>query len=359
VNVIPATVTAEPPQATPGTAVTFHASASDGAEHVWQWDFDGDGVFDDESAAPSHTYEKTGRIAVLARTKVGEGWVYGFTTYTVARDPKVLLSTRKVTRPTRLAVFTKDNVGYANSKRPDLVAAVDGRSVRVFDGALKPKFVISGLTAAKDVAFDEDGRIYVLDSGADRINRYLPGGKLDETFGERGHLAPPTAGDFTRGVELDVSSSASTAGVRLPTNHLVGRRDDGDTFTMQDAGVYDVDDDSRCPSFKGAAYTRSAIAGGKACVGGDVLSTPDAGFVDAAWGRDPVIGDFWLLDDAGAVHLYRFSGSSYVGSWKLEYPVTAIAIGTDDRLYTAGKGRLEVRDLPRTRPTGGAYPEDP
>jgi len=358
VKTIPATVVADPPQATPGTSVKFRASTGDDAEHTWQWDFDGDGVFDDESTAPSHTFDNPGRFAVMARTKVGDAWVYGFTAYTVGKDPKVLLSTTEVTRPTRLALFTKGDVGFSESKQPDVVAAVDGDAVRVFDGALKPKFVISGLSAPKDVDFDDDGRIYVLESGADRISRYLPDGTLDASFAQGGHLAPPKAGDFANGLELDMTQSIGVVGVVLPSFHSVGWRDDTDTFTVQDAGTFDSDNDVDCPSFKGATFTRYNVANGKICWGRQVISIPGASVVDGAAGRDPVIGDFWLLDDAGAVHLYRFSGSVSVGKWTLEYPITAIAIGTDDRLYVAGQGRLEVRDLPRTRPTANAYPED-
>lgn len=91
------------------------------------------------------------------------------------------------------------------------------------------------------------------------------------------------------------------------------------------------------------------VEGGKVCLIGGTQTTVSRGgvlFVDYAEGP-PIVRDFWALDATGKLHLFRTA--DFEATYALEYPITAIATGGDGRVYTAGQGVLEQRDLPLLR----------
>jgi len=74
---------------------------------------------------------------------------------------------------------------YADTR---FVFAVDGDDVRTFDAHLKPLFTLTGFSKPKGVTTDWSGRIYVADSGNNRLVRFLGDGQLDTSFGEQGYF---------------------------------------------------------------------------------------------------------------------------------------------------------------------------
>ncbi|MFT3836004.1 MAG: hypothetical protein QM723_03275 [Myxococcaceae bacterium] len=73
--------------------------------------------------------------------------------------------------------------------RAHWVLVIDGDQVRVFDGTLKPAFVLKGFKGPQDVAGDATGRIWVADTGHDRVMRFTSDGKPDPAFGKGGAVS--------------------------------------------------------------------------------------------------------------------------------------------------------------------------
>jgi hypothetical protein len=69
-----------------------------------------------------------------------------------------------------------------------LVAVADGDEVKVFDGHLNLVRTLAGFAAPQGVAATFDGRIYVADTGNNRVLRYTAGGELDSSFNGTGAL---------------------------------------------------------------------------------------------------------------------------------------------------------------------------
>lgn len=217
VTSVPVTVVADPQQGKPGVAVRLRASIGTAAARTWQWDFDGDGTFDEESAEANHAWSNPGRYLVVARTQLDGAWVYGTTRFAVTADAAVLHSTHEVQSPSALRVFPINL-----RERPQFVAAIDGQTVKVFDADLKLLRTLQGLTNPIDVFIDDEGRATILDPGANAIARFDVSGALDPTFGANGRL---TASELAQAIGfLDVSFLlVRLAGTRWAPAWMEGR----------------------------------------------------------------------------------------------------------------------------------------
>ncbi|MDP1825132.1 MAG: PKD domain-containing protein [Archangium sp.] len=346
VTSVPATVVAEPQQGKPGVPVRLRASIGTATERKWQWDFDGDGTFDEESAEASHAWPNPGRYQVVARTQVEGAWVYGTTRFAVTADAAVLHSTREVQNPTLLRVFPFDP-----PERPRFVAAIDGQAVKIFDADLKLLRTLQGLTRPVDVHIDGEGRATVLDPGANALVRFDVSGALDASFGASGKLTVPA---WSEAIGFRVWESGLDVKLADGSEHFVSRDPDGgmrlgDPEPYRGADSYEAR--ARCgfqPPFRSPGRD---VEGGKICrtfsIAPITVSRSGVTFVDYAEGPQLIVGDFWALDSTGKLHLFRIG--SFEATYALEYPVTALASGGDGRLYTAGVGVLEQRALPQLR----------
>jgi len=349
VDSIPAAVVAEPAQGKPGAAVRLRASTGTSAQRTWQWDFDGDGTFDEESAEANHTWDKPGRYFVVARTQVDGDWVYGSTRFTVAADVGVLHSTHEVQNPSLLEVFGNEDTGNSARMRPNFVVAIDGTVVKVFDRDLNLLRTLSGFTKPIDVAMNDGGHVYVLDVGAGAILAFDATGAVDLSFGVNGRLVAPRPGEFADayafgGVRHDSLRVYKSSGVEWSFPFP----------TVADAGVVDGEEWKGTAQhqygcgFKPPFTSRHAVEGGKVCRFNSPIQRRGVTFVDMAEGPEPITGDFWALDSSGKLYLYRL-GSDLEATYTLEYPVSALASGRDGQVYTAGPGVIEQRALPFLR----------
>jgi hypothetical protein len=187
----PATLVVEPPGGAPPLTVKLSAHAATRAAD-WQWDFEGDARFDEQAATTTHTYAE-GTHVVVARTRVDGRMVYALSPVMV-NAPGTSGATG-VVGPEPLKVVV---VPVASSDLPPdetsgtryvLVAEPD--RVRVLDGQLHELASLTGLQNPNGMAADAQGRIYVSDTGHDRIVRYTPQWALDSTFGDGGTFTGP------------------------------------------------------------------------------------------------------------------------------------------------------------------------
>jgi hypothetical protein len=349
VNTIPATVVATPEQGKPGLAVRLRASTGTAAQRTWQWDFDGDGTFDEESAEANHTWDKPGRYFVIARTQVDGAWVYGSTRVTVAADVAVLHSTHEVQNPTDLSVFGNEDTGNAARMRPNFVVAIDGTQVKIFDRDLKLLRTLSGFTKPVDTWMNPSGGIVVLDIGADALVGFDANGAVDTSFGVNGKLSAPRPGGFSDafvfgGLNAEVLYVFRSSGGdwRFPVPFQL----DGGAIVAEE-WPYQPNPGEGC-GFKPPFTSPHGVEGGKICRFNTVTERRGVTFVDMAEGPEPIVGDFWALDSTGRLHLYRLGGD-LEATYALEYPVTSLASGRDGQVYTAGQGIIEQRALPFLR----------
>lgn len=348
VNSIPATVVADPEQGKPGVGVRLRASTGTAAQRTWQWDFDGDGTFDEESLEANHTWAEPGRYLVVARAQVDGVWVYGATRFTVASEAAVVHSTHEVSNPTWLRVFGNEDTPPADRARPTSVVAIDGSQVKIFDADLRLLHALNGLTKPAAVLLDEAGGALVLDVGAGAIFRYDAAGIPDIRFGTNGKITGATpavlaAAQSMSFMEREVLVDFPSGAWR--TLSLRGNgADAGATLSEEEPYQPPLHDCGFRPPF-GANHS---VQDGKICRTSRPVMRKGVTFVDYVNGPDSVVGDFWALDTAGKLYLYR-TGRDLEGIWALEYAVTAIDSGPDGRLYTAGPGVIEQRSLPILR----------
>jgi PKD domain len=349
VDSIPATVVAEPAQGKPGAAVRLRASTGTSAQRTWQWDFDGDGTFDEESVEANHTWDKPGRYFVVARTQVDGAWAYGSTRFTVTADVGVLHSTHEVQNPSLVAVFGNEESGNSERMRPNFVVAIDGTAVKIFDRDLNALRTLSGFTKPVDVIMNDDGGIVVLDVGVDALLGFDATGAVDSTFGVNGKLAAPRDGGFAEayafgGLRSDTlwvfETSGKTWRFPLPLE-INGGTVAGEEWPFAQNPTFGC-------GFQPPFSSRHGVEGGKICRFNTATSRRGVSFIDMADGPEPITGDFWALDSSGKLYLYRL-GSDLEATYTLEYPVTALASGRDGQVYTAGPGVIEQRALPFLR----------
>lgn len=196
---VPVTVVPRPYTGVAPLEVKFKANA---AVEVpgWQWDFDADGVFDEDGATASHVFTRTGEQPVLARTKLDGRWVYGVTSLLVSEPSPVthsttvganarLLSAVPAFPPPVLIRLPDGGIVAADDPVDDLVGTrlvllVDDEGVKAFDSSLKPLFVLKGLGDVRGVSGDAAGRVWVATST--EVRRFAPDGTPDLTFGDSG-----------------------------------------------------------------------------------------------------------------------------------------------------------------------------
>jgi len=373
---IPATLVAIPAQPEPGAPVTFRAATGESANLSWQWDVDGDGVFDQEGTSATHTYAQAGHVDVTARTLVNGSWWCASTRLDVGRLPDVVASSTAVTAPRRvfvvprfaalpLPVDAEGNLDPA-ATATRYVAVLDGDGVKVFDGALALLFTLEGLSRPSFVAGDVEGRLYVADTGNNRVARFLASGALDVLFGTQGSFRGSTELPVTAPVGLLVGPGQ--AAVYLEDGTVLtcaGRR-----VTMADTGLLldwtAVDCDSHTLTGE-SGYAELGLTGPPAFVSRPSLFFDDQGLrpaylmaqgalsamelggfgvkregvVDVALGRTTFLGDSLEVTPDGKV-VTRARGMR-TGVYTLPYAVTAVGAGPNGVVVLAGAGRLETR----------------
>ncbi len=102
-------------------------------------------------------------------------------------DATLVVPAVSVTDPVDLVVNDAGNVYVLSSSASE---------VKIYNDQLILQNTISvSATNPKGVAVDSDNKIYVADTGADRILRYTSGGTLDPTFDDDGIVGQPGTGD--------------------------------------------------------------------------------------------------------------------------------------------------------------------
>lgn len=381
--VTPATVLASPSEG--GQApltVTFEPHTSPPAAN-WQWDYDGDGRFDEESPTGKHTYEKPGSYLAQARTMIDGRWVTAVTSVQASASDEVTHQSTAVSNPRGIVVIAKqfdpvrifttaDALATEPTAYTESVLVFDGDVIKVFDAELNLVRTLEGFRAPAGAGKDFYGRLYVADTGNNRVLRFLPDGGLDPTFGDGGILAEDSDGKplvAPRSVLVDRSGLREDGGVPI------------DLHFVTEGGVVSIDCDRKPLEFsqgneKGPEkLVRTDGAFGNSSLwtlkegtlfgfdfrprssGGDVLDA-----AQGLLGHNP----WWVVLRPGGRLEERFSSTSNVRVRQLGFPATAVAVdGSADRiirsrlgddvsprvtgphvLYVAGPGRLERRILP-------------
>jgi len=350
-SLIPATLVAAPPQTEPGKPVVLRASTGTKDRVNWQWDFEGDGVFEEEGTSAKHAYPVAGNFAPLARTRVNGRWVYARGKVQVGNEPAVLLATTEVDDPHQLVAILTDR--RAATQTLKYVLAIDKTAVRVFGPDLKSIAVISGLDRPGGAWVDPQGRFLVLEAGRQRIGRYLANGTLDPAFA--------TAGYFTGTADRPLANATSLGCHQvLMGGKQVGYRPKDDAWAEVEAFEEDwklsdalkaeakvVVTAEVCPLYSGPMYLVNGQVARRNIVNAiENLASPKSA-IAVSGGLASYADDYVVVDAAGAVIFYRDGSES--STWKLGYPVHAVAINPEGQTYVAGPGHLELRDFPRVR----------
>ncbi|MBK7864609.1 MAG: PKD domain-containing protein [Archangiaceae bacterium] len=372
---VPATLVVDPPQPEPGQKARLRASSGERAALSWQWDFEGDGVFDAEASNAEHAWPSSGRYAVTARTLTASGWVSAWAEVTVGAVPPVVASTDAVARPGRLFVVPRysplplvrrdDGHFPPEAKATRYVVAIDGDAVQVLDDALKPLFRLPGLDAPSAVAGDDQGRLYVADTGHDRVVRFTATGVLDASFGTAGAFRG--AGDvvLTRPIALALSERGAElvleSGKRVDCSAPRGAMADWASVTCGSVVLAEQG------SFRSTGMTVVKRAVNRPSTGfrselayfvappllisagvGDYQRVDEAvDTVDVAVGPVGIYRDFITVDSGGRVNQFHLGRRT--ASWYLGYAATCIATGTDGRVFVGGPGRIEERTFEALR----------
>ncbi|GMU59471.1 MAG: hypothetical protein AMXMBFR34_12340 [Myxococcaceae bacterium] len=198
---VPVTVVTRPASGLAPLAVEFTPRAASDAPG-WQFDFEADGVFDEQGKSATHTYATPGEHRVLVRTKLAGRWVYGVTTVTALEEAPATHSTTIAAHARWLSVVpalphhawrrNADGRLVLEGEPTDelggtgLVLVADDEGVKAFDAALSPRFTLRGLGELRGVAGDGAGRVWV--ATADSVRRFGPDGTLDVSFADAGVL---------------------------------------------------------------------------------------------------------------------------------------------------------------------------
>lgn len=379
--VVPATIVIDPPQPEPGKEVRLRAATATSASLKWHWDFDGDGAFDVETDSATHAWPSAGRYAVTARARINDQWVSAFSFVTVGSLPEATASANGIGAVSRLFVIPKfaeaaellaHDTQWVGRTAIRFVVTIEGDAVKVYDAALAPLFTLPGLSKPSMVIGDPLGRLYVADTGHDRIVRFLPNGTLDPAFGTAGAFAGPPGLPFKAPVSLGLSPRNAELIIDAATR-VVCANDEVDAQGSPTMGDWQKVTCSSVPLMESTRFKELGvptllhpvmrpsilfadeprpelfITDSKLISNSDSYRlVEDVGpVVDAAMGRLQFRDDFAVVDKGGRVLLYREGRK--VSSWSLGFEVTAIAAGPDGRLFVAGNGRLEARAFPPLR----------
>lgn len=348
-TVVPATIVIEPAQPKPGEKATLRATTGADLSTSFQWDFDGDGTFEAEGASVTHSWEP-GRYLVVARTRVNDVWVSAVSKVTVGEAPKVLASAPLVNAPRCLSVLSErgepppGDVSERKFRAPgQRIAVCDGDEVKVFDENLTPLFVLPGLSEPHDVTWDDEHRIYVVDTGHDRIVRFTQTGELDVSFKQGGEFKGTAELPLTRPMssspELDIVLAdgrlldCSGRQSNLPSCWVDTQYDEellklGVKLTGTFRGGYALTTDSQLLATGGLGIS---------------IRKTRAKVVDVASGPTGFYVDFATVNTDGAIDVYRTA--RHVATWVLPYKATAIGADTTGQIYVGGPGIVELRDF--------------
>lgn len=380
----PATLVVDPPEG--GRApldVTFEPHAGVKVE-AWQWDYDGDGHFDEEQAVGKHRYTQPGAWLVSARTRIGGQWVMTVAPVQVLGDDDITHQSSAVTAPRSVTVVPEhvDVLALDEGAGDALLASdpmhftravlvTDGDGVKVFDSQLHlVRTLTGGLHAPAGAAQDELGRTWVADTGNNRVVRFDANGALDLSFADAGSLTEVRGEPITSPTTVLVESFTGLdggleVGFSLATGK--GRVDcKGLGACSGPAGPIAERYLSTASAFGG---TRDAwfLQGGQ-LLRGDDLSVRSRGTDALDGARGTISSNPWwaVLHPDGRLEEH-FSKVSNVRVTRLGFPATALAVdGSADYLlryqlgddassrvtgphvlYLAGPGHLERRVLPQ------------
>lgn len=190
---VPMTVIPTPAFGAPPLEVTLQAFAATTAT-TWQWDFEGDGTFDQEGTTATHSYAE-GQYLTVARTKLEGRWVYGVAPIMVSSTGAVTDSSTQVGAPRAIAVLPThalaSHAGEAEEFSAHAIAVSEANAVKLFTAHLAPLATLNGLSDPTGVTADERGRLFVADTGHDRIVCFSADGTLDSTWADGGSFTGP------------------------------------------------------------------------------------------------------------------------------------------------------------------------
>lgn len=206
ISVEPIAVTAKLSGENPPATATLSATAPGTAED-WEWDLDGDGTFEAKGREQRRAYG-AGDHAALARARAGGRWVYGLTQFLVS-VPSTVHETAVIGAPRAIAVIPHRSLplwfnppdAYALTR---YVLVAEKNQVVVFDARLKKLGVLSGLVDPTGMTADERGRVYVAETGKNRVVRFtaFPNPKLDRTWADGGSYTGPPGEALRRPVSI-------------------------------------------------------------------------------------------------------------------------------------------------------------
>lgn len=187
----PVQLTLDPPSGPPPLVVRLRVVSPHDLDEV-QIDFDGDGRIDATAAAGSdveHTYPTAGRYPPQATVRTRAGlWFSSLRASPVAPDPLVLVvpepsvaGSAAVDRPERV---------LATADGKFLVLSRGAREVVVLDQelAVRTRIPLRGVDDPSGLAVDAGGRYLVCDAARHRLVRLLRTGALDLTFAFQGFV---------------------------------------------------------------------------------------------------------------------------------------------------------------------------
>lgn len=384
----PATVTNSPSEGGRAPLTVSFEPHTDLAVLNWQWDYDGDGRFDEEGLTGKYTYREPGTYVVQARSLVDGQWVMAVTAVQVYADAEVTHQSSAVTNPRGIVIVPRpfsvletfhpsDALATEDTAFTKEVLVLDGDVIKVFDAQLNlVKTLEAGFRSPGGAAADPFGRLYVADTGNHRIVRLLESGALDTAFADAGSLTTTVHGapfvspgslhlrrGYARDGGISVELEFATANEMISCDG--DQRGDGDPVECH-AGSQRVSKLIRTKSFVGSSgdwwlidgtvYTHIDLSRPRSS-GGDVIdAAPD--LMD----HNP----WWVVLRPNGRLEERFSTDSNLRVSRLGFPATTIAVdGSADHIlrdrlgddfsyrvsgphviYVAGPGRIERRVLP-------------
>jgi PKD repeat protein len=311
----PPTVTATPSSTVPGAApqaVTFSASVAGGTAVLYEWDFDGDGVFDSLHATdPSplaHTYTAAGTYVAVLRVTDDQGRTFTATTPAVTVDAPALPPSVTLTPDVSGGVipFPLTLTADAGFGRYDWDVDGDGRDELATAASSVTVLVTRvGAFAPRVRATDASNRSATATAAV-----------AATAAGTAGWIEWPVPGRTVSGNAVAVAARAVPAGV-AKTVQIEASTDGGSTWTPVGP------DQAGTGTFFAAAWDTSAIPDGtparlRVLVNGagapaatvtgltvnsvspDTIGTVAAGLAGGqAWIDPAALTGAWLSDDAG------------------------------------------------------------
>ena len=356
-GVVPATVVVSPAQPEPGKSATLRAATVGSTAANFQWDFDGDGTFEAEGATVTHAWPNNGRYQVIARTNVNGAWVSAYAEVKVGSLPDVLFSA-KVGVVRGLFVLPRyvvnadiapdDGIGPRETR---YVAVAEENQVSVFDAQLKPLFTLTGLSQPSGVDTDYEGRLYVADTGNDRLLCFNASGQPDLSFGANGEYRGTAQLPMKAPLSVvDLGALVLLKGVLEPLR-CGGRpyscRQVKDEFSKEHLVKYGIGSLTKITK-RPEPYLGSVNDNIFALGNGQLLQLSsgwsrrdDFLAVDVALGLSQIEANFVVVDPAG--RLLTYLRGDHDATWTLPYRVKGVGISPSGRIYLAGDGVVELR----------------